>query len=190
MSMFSKREVVFVETERLVLRSAQSNDLPPLHDQVFSDPDVSKYVFTGGIFTEQQSLDFFESKFNFGGSTPYGFCVISEKETNNVVGFAGLIKARHLETEDYEFGYVLAPNYWGKGYATEIAIAQVNWALKTLGLTQVFALVHQENKASVNVLNKLKMSQDPAVILEGQGKRLVFKATRPYKCLTDRRVRC
>ncbi len=168
--------MVFLETDRLVLRSAESHDLVPLHEQVFSDPNVSKYLFTGGTFTLLQSQDFFESKFNFGGAAPYGFCVISEKETSKVIGFAGLIKARHLTTEDYEFGYVLSQSYWGKGYATEIAIAQVNWALNTLGLTQVFALVHQENKASVNVLNKLQLSQDPAVTLDGQGKRLVFKA--------------
>lgn len=169
--------MIVLETDRLVLRLAQRGDLESLHQQIFSDPMVSKYVFSGGIFTAHQSRDFFDDEFNFDGASPYGLCIIEEKETKSVIGFAGLMKARHLATEDYEFGYVLAQRYWGKGYATEIAQGQIDWALNTLGLDQVFALVHEENKASVNVLNKLKLSQEPSVTLDGQVERLVFRAT-------------
>jgi len=170
--------MIQVETDRLILRSARPSDLKLLYDRVFSDKDVSRYVFSGGAFTESQGLEFFESKFNFGGSDPYGFCAIEEKQSEDVVGFAGLIPARHLKTKDYEFGYVLAQRFWGKGYATEIAVAQVNWALNVLGLNRVFALVHKENSASIRVLEKLKLSQDPAVALENQGERLVFRANK------------
>jgi len=168
--------VIYIETERLVLRPALSSDFECLHEQVFSDQEVTKYV--GGIFTEDQSRDFFQNKFNYGDKGPYGFCVIGEKGTNNVVGFAGLIEARHSSSNEYEFGYVLSKNLWGKGYATEIALGQIKWAFDKLGLNQVYALIHKENSASVAVLEKLKLSQMQSVTIEGEGELLVFKATK------------
>jgi len=168
--------VVYVETERLILRSTESNDLACLHKKVFSDQEVTKYI--GGTFTEDQSRDFFQNNFNHGQNDSYGFCVIGEKGTNNVVGFAGLIEARHSSSNEYEFGYVLSKNFWGKGYATEIALGQIKWAFDKLGLNQVYALVHKENLASVAVLEKLKLSQMQPVTIEDQGECLVFKATK------------
>ena len=173
--------MIFIKTERLILRTAQSSDLKPLHNHIFSDPNVSKLLFSGGTFTESQSREFFDSKFNVDGSEAYGFCVIAERETNDIVGFAGLIKARHLSSDDYEFGFALAKNSWGKGYATEIGRGQIDWAFNDLGLKQVFALVDPENFGSIKVLEKLALSSEPALIVEGKVSRLVFKAMPPKK---------
>lgn len=173
--------MILLTTERLLLRSAISTDFNTLHSHVFSDPNVAKLLFDGGTFTESQSREFFESRFNFDGREPYGFCVMVERETTHVVGFAGLINARHLSTDDYEFGYVLAHRYWGKGYATEIARGQMDWAFNELGLKQLFALVDPENLGSIKVLEKLALASEPALVVEGKVNRLVFKATPPSK---------
>ncbi len=75
-----------VEIERLILRSAKPCEFMPLHNQTFSDKNASRYVLSGGTFTEPQSHDLFEDKFNFGDGDPYGFCVIKEKPSESAVG--------------------------------------------------------------------------------------------------------
>lgn len=45
---------------------------------------------------------------------------------------------------DIEMGYQLAPEYWGRGYATEAARALARWAFRH-SLVEVFALVSPHN---------------------------------------------
>jgi [ribosomal protein S5]-alanine N-acetyltransferase len=50
-------------------------------------------------------------------------------------------------------GYVLARDAWGLGYATEALTAVVSIA-QSLGIGQLYALCHQDNPASIHVLEK------------------------------------
>ena len=52
-------------------------------------------------------------------------------------------------------GYAVAPEHWGKGFATEAVTALVGIAFGALGFSEVWARVEPENTASVKVLTKL-----------------------------------
>ena len=73
--------------------------------------------------------------------------------------FVGYVVARHVAfdptTEEYEVGYTIAPEYWGRGLATEAGEASIEYARGSLGLKKIVGLVHPENEASANVLTKL-----------------------------------
>jgi len=169
-------EMNLVETDRLLLRLAKKDDFESLYTNVFSKEVVSKYVFSGGVLSYENAINLFEKQFNFNGASVYGFLVLVEKSSNNIIGFSGLIPARHSEHDGYEFGYVLSESSWGKGYATEIAIGQIKWALNDLGLKRVYALVSKGNTASMHVVEKLKLSKAPSVFIEDQGECLVYVA--------------
>lgn len=53
-----------------------------------------------------------------------------------------------------ELGYAFRPDAWGRGYATELALASLAWADETLGLPEVRAFAHPDNAASRRVLAK------------------------------------
>ena len=53
-----------------------------------------------------------------------------------------------------EVGYSFNPEYWGKGYATEIATTLVRLGLEQLGLSAVVAITLPTNEASKRVLKK------------------------------------
>jgi RimJ/RimL family protein N-acetyltransferase len=57
-------------------------------------------------------------------------------------------------TNYYDLGYRLIKRYWGKGYATEAAIASLNYGFKVLDQQEIYAMTDSANKASQQVLQK------------------------------------
>jgi RimJ/RimL family protein N-acetyltransferase len=61
------------------------------------------------------------------------------------------------DTGEVELGYRLRAAAWGRGYATEGAVALLRTAFADLGLTSVFARTMAVNHASRRVLEKAGM---------------------------------
>ena len=57
-----------------------------------------------------------------------------------------------------ELGYVIHPDHWGKGYATD-ALKEAIRQLRALGFQQVIAGAFQENTASIRVMEKAGMTR-------------------------------
>ena len=57
-------------------------------------------------------------------------------------------------------GYVLARNYWSRGYPTEAAKVVFEWAAGLEGVYRIWATCDIENAASVRVLEKIGMSRE------------------------------
>ena len=64
-----------------------------------------------------------------------------------VTGFA-------YDGETAELGYLLLPEYFNKGYATESLRAVIDWAWKECGIRQFKAVVTRGNIGSEKVLSK------------------------------------
>jgi RimJ/RimL family protein N-acetyltransferase len=56
-----------------------------------------------------------------------------------------------------EIGYTLARSAWGKGYAVEAAEAAVGYLFEDLGVTRVEGMLHPDNTASAQVLERVGM---------------------------------
>jgi RimJ/RimL family protein N-acetyltransferase len=86
-----------------------------------------------------------------------GRCVVIEKTTNAVIGWAGI---KHVDFEVnghinyYDLGYRFIKRCWGKGYASEAAKASLQFAWDVLVASEVNAYVDMNNIASRNVLTK------------------------------------
>jgi [ribosomal protein S5]-alanine N-acetyltransferase len=61
------------------------------------------------------------------------------------------------EHQRAELGYWIGLPYWGKGYATEAALAMLRHGFETLKLHRIFASHFTHNSASGRVLGKLGM---------------------------------
>jgi len=68
-----------------------------------------------------------------------------------LIGGIGL----HREDGQWELGYWLTPNAWGRGYATEAGRAMLGIARDALGITRLRARPFLDNPASARVLAKL-----------------------------------
>jgi RimJ/RimL family protein N-acetyltransferase len=55
----------------------------------------------------------------------------------------------------YEIVYALAPDVWGSGLGTELAVALVRYGFDTLELTEIYATVDAANVASLVLLSRI-----------------------------------
>ena len=138
-----------IKTDRLVLRLAYVSDIDPLHAIIFSVPEVMSQAFSGKPLNKKESTNFFSINFDHCGNGKQ-LGVLTLKGTDTIIGFSGLLECSVLGQKDYEIGFVLGREYWGKGYASEIGHAQIKYGLELLGCKRLLALVAPRNKASVD----------------------------------------
>jgi [ribosomal protein S5]-alanine N-acetyltransferase len=162
------RQREIFSTPRLIVRTTLEPDIGQLHEKVFSDVDVTRFVFSGRTFSREDSAKFIRERFNFSGDD-VGLSTLVERATGEVIGFCGLRLCIVLAANDLELSFVLARNAWGKGYASEIGQAQIDFGLGHLGRKRLLALAHPANTRSINVIVKLGMRY-----VEGKADRHVY----------------
>lgn len=145
-----------IGTDRLVIVNPKPSDLDALH-KLMSDPDVMRYVGRGPRDRDEVNEGLQRSVAHY---QKYGYSMglVYEKETGNWIGHAGL---RHLGFDDtqpeIDVGYALFKEYWGWGYATELAQACIDWGFQQLPVDYLIAIVFPNNLASRRVLEKVGM---------------------------------
>jgi RimJ/RimL family protein N-acetyltransferase len=171
--MIASKQRDILSTDRLILRTTRERDIDALHKRIFSDAEVTRFVFSGKTFSLQDSAKFICEHFNFAGAD-IGLSTLVERASGEVIGFSGLEPCTALGTNDLELGFVLATSAWGKGYASEIGRAQIGFGLERLGRARLLALVHPANARSMNVILKLGMRHQIDTSVEGRGDRRVY----------------
>ena len=107
-----------------------------------------------------------------------GMAVVCCECTNTVVGHAGIVRCEYLGVPDYEFGFALVPDCQGKGFATALGRALIQYALDSMNLSRVLATVHPSNAPSLRVMNKLGLRFVADLETRERGPRRVFAAVR------------
>lgn len=162
-------------TPRLELCYPEPEDFSTL-SAVLTDPDVMKMAFGGQAMTQEGAHAFFASALDWhrNGRNPG---VLREKASGRVIGLAGLKACTALGGQDYELGFVLARECWGKGYATEIGRAQLAYGFAALGCTRMLGLVAPDNAASRHALMKIGLAYHSTIMTTERGAREVFTAS-------------
>jgi len=161
-----------LDTPRLYLRPFTGADAAAVH-QIYSSPVVMRYVATGAVkqlrATERMLRDYAAHQRTRG----YSFWAVVERESEALIGDAGLYRTPAGEVE---LGYTLGEPWWGRGYATEAAVAWLEAAFGPLAIDEVIALAEPANTASLRVLAKVGMH--PAGERSAFGRpHLVFRRT-------------
>ena len=159
-----------LQTQRLLMCQAKEEDFSILYKIIFSQSEVTKFLWEGTL-NKQKANEFFIKEFAFDSS--FGFAPLFEKATQNLIGYAGILPFSFEHYKGFEFGYILAKEYWHKGYASEIAKAQIAFIQKNYPLQSIFATTHPKNIASQKVLLKQGMQPLKKVQLL-RGERILF----------------
>ena len=145
---------IILETTRLVLKAPEASHLAELI-ALRADPLVMRYVGNGCVQSPEEVAVFLQEAENYFKTYGMGFFSVFEKHSGAFVGQAGLFHLGFdVNQEKVELAYRLHQQYWHKGYATELAKALIPWGFKTLGLTQIIALIYPQNEPSRRVLEK------------------------------------
>lgn len=144
------------ETERLYLREFVEEDLERL-SEIYADEEVMKYIGKGVPLDVEQTgkiINAWTKKYY----NEYGFGIwaLIEKPSNLLIGHCGFNWLQ--DKSDIEIAYLLAKDYWGKGLATEISKATLQYGFDVLNLKKIVALAYPQNLSSINVIKKIGMN--------------------------------
>lgn len=82
-------------------------------------------------------------------------------------GFVGRAGISRFGSEEFELGYSLREETWGKGLATEAASALADWFFAREFASGFIAFTHPENNASQQVLRKIGMRERAPILIDG-----------------------
>ena len=142
-----------LETERLIIRPWQPDDRPALA-AITHDPEVMKYVHAGKPYSEEELDELFARQAR--QLADFGVCMgaLVEKSTGRLAGVAGTQPLG----DDYEIGWWLARDLWGRGYATEAGRAAMQHVFDVLERPRAVAIIDPENESSKRVVARLGMT--------------------------------
>jgi len=157
-----------LESERLVLRSWRAQDRAPFA-ALNSDPAVMEFFPAPLSTAESDALaGRFEAELAERGFCPWA---VEERESRAFIGFVGLhdVPPYLAFSPAIEVGWRLARSFWGRGYATEAALASLRFGFETLGIDEIVSMTSVVNLRSRRVMERLGMSRDPADDFEHLG---------------------
>lgn len=150
-----ERDIV-LESDRLYIRRVVRSDYTHLYN-LSVIPQVMKYLKTDDYKPPDPPYiyDLIERTYRRSITMPgLGLWAIKLKEDDSFIGLVFLQPYKEVEGE-VELGYRLYPQFWRKGYCTEICKEIVNNAFKKGVTDKIVATVHRENTASIGVLEKI-----------------------------------
>jgi ribosomal-protein-alanine N-acetyltransferase len=159
----------FIETERLLLREILSSDEQGMFE-LDSDPDVHQFLGNRPVKTIQESrelIQFIRQQYSDFG---IGRWAVIEKATNKFIGWAGFKFTKEIinnHSDFYDLGYRFIKKYWGKGYATEVSKACIDYGFTKMNLHKIYARTMVGNIKSRKVLEKAGLSYVETFDLNG-----------------------
>jgi ribosomal-protein-alanine N-acetyltransferase len=141
-----------IETQRLRIRSFQRNDWQAVYDYM-SDPAVMMYIPEGSFSLEQAEAFVAD---NMGEQAH--FVAVLLKTDYMLVGHMQFHS--WFAPQTYEIGWVFNRAYHGHGYATEAALALLQYGFEALHLHRIIATCQPQNVASWRVMEKLGMRRE------------------------------
>jgi ribosomal-protein-alanine N-acetyltransferase len=148
---------IVIETPRLLLRELTDADHAALYE-MYQDPRMNRFIGGPPPPREEYWQKVHETWPAYYARHGFGLWATVRKEDGRLMGRCGLL-AQEVEGERHvEVGYALAPEFRGRGYATEAAVASRDHAFRTLGVPHVISLILPGNAASVRVAERNGMT--------------------------------
>ena len=143
-------------TERLTLRRMMVLDTDDMYEYACR-PDVTKYLTWHPHPDREYTREYLEYLGNrYSAGMFYDWAVIYEPDCK-MIGTCGFT-AFNCTSDSAEVGYVLNPEYWGKGIATEALTRVLQFAFEELKLNRVEARFMEDNERSRRVMEHVGMT--------------------------------
>ncbi|HSJ54329.1 MAG TPA: GNAT family N-acetyltransferase [Anaerolineae bacterium] len=153
-----------IQTARLVLRPFEDADASVLH-RIYQSDGVIRYFPIPSPPSLEQMQRFVARQQAHWEKHGYGNWALLPEGEAEIIGWAGL---QYLpELDETEVGFLLDRPCWGKGYATEAALASLRFGFKHFPLDHIIALVHPDNLASRHVIDKCGLTYVETISLWG-----------------------
>lgn len=141
-------------TERLRIRPWRPGDRPAL-ERMVRDPDMMRYITQGRTWADEEVDEILERQARHLKNHGVCFGAVELRATGEVIGLVGL---QPHDDGQFELGWWIWKEHWGRGYATEAARPFIVHARDVMGLDRLVAVIDPPNTASIRVAEHLGMS--------------------------------
>jgi RimJ/RimL family protein N-acetyltransferase len=149
---------VTLTTARLRLRRFTPDDFG-LVFRLHSDPDVTRFL--GGVKDRAGVEDLMAERIlgYYERHPGLGTWATIERSTGTC---AGMHVLNYIRGETIvQVGYILFPEFWGRGYATEMAHALLRYGFTDLGVARIAGITDLDHVVSQRVLEKIGLERRP-----------------------------
>jgi RimJ/RimL family protein N-acetyltransferase len=162
-----------VATDRLRLRLLSLDDAPFILELV-NDPSWLEFIGDKGVRNENDARTYLaKGPLDMYARLGFGLYLVELRDGAIPIGICGLIKRDSLD--DVDIGFAFLPEFRGKGYAQESALAVLALARSKLAMTRIVAITSPRNRRSIRLLQKLGLTLEQEVDLPRDGgKSLLF----------------
>lgn len=147
-----------IAAERLLLKKVEMSDV----NEIFylrSNEKVMKYIDRPPAKSLEEAAEFIKKITELEANNEAVTWAITIKENPKLIG---TICYWNIQKEHYraEVGYVLHPDYWGKGIMQEAFTKILNYGFKVMDLHSIEANVNPNNKASIRLLERNNFTRE------------------------------
>lgn len=143
-------------TPRLILRRFHRADFRPLA-AILSDSRVMRFSLSGPKPAIETGRFLRSCLAAYRRRQPSVWAVV-HREEGVLIGYCGHFVTMPGEGKEIDLAYRLDPRFWGRGLATEAAVAAAEHAFKAFPVSRLIALIDPENIASRRVAEKAGMT--------------------------------
>jgi len=151
---------VAAETARLRLRDWRQSDEADFY-AIMNRAEVMEHL--GGVQTPEEWNAAFQRISGFSAEFGHTFWIVEDKASGELLGCCGLKRVNAPGAGDltgqFEIGWRLRPEAWGRGIAKEAAIASLDLAFGRFEAPHVVALTVASNSPSQNLMKRLGMTR-------------------------------
>jgi [ribosomal protein S5]-alanine N-acetyltransferase len=154
------------EMERLIVRPFDMGDLNALYQQIYSDPEVTRY-FSGQPYSLEETRDWLIYRIGAAKRGDFFRWAVIRKAEQQFLGQVGLdafANCYYRYPEDpnpqynaveVELNFAFGRAFWGQGYAYEACQPVIRYALKVLRLPRLVSGAHYDNSRSMRLQKRL-----------------------------------
>ena len=144
------KKVPVFQTARLTLRGIAEEDTHAIV-VLRSDPNVYKYFVSPHRITEEEHLKWYKNSYLFNENRIDWIAYDTTKSTIGVFG----VKKKTRDSKEAEVSYILSPQQYGKGYASEAVNRLIQFCKEEWQCIFVTAEIHEDNGDSIHFAEKL-----------------------------------
>ena len=163
-------QIPILQTERLTLRKLTPRDAADMYDYAHRE-DVTRYLTWKphpDLAYSREYLEYLQGR--YAGGMYYDWGII-DRADNKMIGTCGFTSFTCTH-DKAEIGYVIHPDYWGKGIAPEAVKTIIDFGFENLHLHRIEAKFIKGNDRSLRVMEKVGMTfegyEREAMLIKGQ----------------------
>ncbi|MCT4647336.1 MAG: GNAT family N-acetyltransferase [Carboxylicivirga sp.] len=152
------------ETERLSATHITTKHIDHLL-RIYNSDENMRFVSNGkSCWTKRELIDKYD-KVNKHYDSGYGIFTIQIKDTNEIIGEAGLFNSFN-NLKKLELGYIIDHKFWQLGFGKETCFGLIKYAFNCLNAKTLIARMYAENTNSIKLVEKCGMVKTDSGLTE------------------------